>query len=75
MQKTIYIPNPEIWKSMKQMAGKQSISGYLRDLHEANVESFKLLCERQEILREQLDIVSGIPDDFTLFGGTRGNED
>ena len=59
---------------MKQMAGKQSISSYLRDLHEANVEQFRLLCEKQAVLREQMAIVDGIPD-ITLFGGARDNED
>ena len=73
MQKTIYIPNPEIWKSMKQMAGKQSISGYLRDLHEANVLNQKVVEDRETLSQEQKMIIDGI-EAIKLFGGARGNE-
>jgi len=73
MQKTIYIPNPDIWKAMKASAGKQSISRYLRDLHEANVIKQKGILHREALSREQKAIVDGISD-IKLFGGSRDNE-
>lgn len=73
MQKTLYIPDPDIWKSMKAMAGKKSISRYLRDLHEANVIIQKDIEYRESLSQEQKEIINAIPD-IKLFGGSRGNE-
>ena len=74
MQKTIYIPNPDIWKSMKAMAGKKSISQYLRDLHEANVVIQRDIEYRESLSQDQKMIIDGVKA-IKLFGGARDNED
>lgn len=49
---------------MKDMAGEKSISRYLLDLHEANVLNQQIARDREDIIREQLEIISGIPDEI-----------
>ncbi len=62
MQKTIYISNIEIWQSIRHMAGDGSISGYLVRLHEENVARLEAEEKRADLITEELDIISGIPD-------------
>lgn len=61
-QKTIYVKDQELWDSIKAMAGEKSISRYLIDLHEANVFNQQSVREKEDIIQEQIAIVSGIPD-------------